>query len=89
MLWTRDAEDEVLPTLRIAELAKQKATASQLSLAWVMVQADFIVPMPGTKRRTYLEQNVRAAERLSRDYLHMSPCVSAYGLTAVFWMLSA
>ena len=35
---------------------------SQLALAWVLAQGDDIVPIPGTKRRTYLEQNVQATE---------------------------
>ena len=37
-------------------------TASQLALAWVMAQGDDIVPIPGTKRRKYLEENARAVE---------------------------
>ncbi len=44
-------------------LAKEKGvTASQLALAWVLAQGDDIVPIPGTKRRRYLEQNVQATE---------------------------
>ena len=44
------------------ELARQKGcTASQLALAWLLVQGDFIVPIPGTKRRKYLEENAGAA----------------------------
>ncbi len=44
-------------------LAKEKgATAGQLALAWVLAQGDDIVPIPGTKRRHYLEQNVQATE---------------------------
>jgi aryl-alcohol dehydrogenase-like predicted oxidoreductase len=115
-LWTRDVEDEVLPTLRelgiglvaysplgrgflsgrfrspeeldpddwrrtqprftaenaernmalaakVAELAEEKGiTAAQLALAWVLAQGEDIVPIPGTKRRSYLEQNAAAAE---------------------------
>jgi len=115
-LWTRDPEDEVLPTLRelgiglvaysplgrgfltgeitsrddledgdfrrgsprfsdenfgrnlelvarMRELAADKScTPGQLALAWVMAQGGDVVPIPGTKRRTYLEQNVEAAE---------------------------
>jgi aryl-alcohol dehydrogenase-like predicted oxidoreductase len=115
-LWTRDVEDEVLPTLRqlgiglvaysplgrgflsgrftspadldaddwrrtqprfqgenaeqnmalaskVRELADQKGvTPAQLSLAWVLAQGDDIVPIPGTKRRTYLEQNAAAID---------------------------
>lgn len=37
-------------------------TPSQLALAWVLAQGDDIVPIPGTKRRTYLQENVGAAE---------------------------
>jgi len=47
---------------RIQELAAEKrCTASQLALAWVLAQGKDIVPIPGTKRRTYLEENVGAA----------------------------
>jgi aryl-alcohol dehydrogenase-like predicted oxidoreductase len=35
-------------------------TPAQLALAWVLAQGQDIVPIPGTKRRTYLEQNVAA-----------------------------
>ena len=35
---------------------------SQFALAWLLAQGDDIVPIPGTKRRTYLEQNVQATE---------------------------
>jgi aryl-alcohol dehydrogenase-like predicted oxidoreductase len=46
---------------KISELAKQKGcTASQLALAWVMAQGDFIFPIPGTKRIKYLEENAGA-----------------------------
>ena len=37
-------------------------TASQLALAWVLAQGDDVVPIPGTKRRRYLEQNAAAAD---------------------------
>jgi aryl-alcohol dehydrogenase-like predicted oxidoreductase len=33
-----------------------------LALAWVLAQGDDVVPIPGTKRRTYLDQNVRTLE---------------------------
>ena len=113
-LWSRDPEDEILPTVRelgiafvpysplgrgfltgqikslddldkddyrrhsprfegenlaknlvlvdeINAIAKDKGcTPSQLALAWVLAQGDDIVPIPGTKRRTYLEENVGA-----------------------------
>jgi aryl-alcohol dehydrogenase-like predicted oxidoreductase len=37
-------------------------TPSQLALAWVLHRGDDIVPIPGTKRRRYLEENVAATE---------------------------
>ena len=44
-------------------IAKEKGcTASQLALAWVLAQGDDIIPIPGTKRRAYLEQNVAAVD---------------------------
>jgi aryl-alcohol dehydrogenase-like predicted oxidoreductase len=115
-LWSRDPEDEILPTVRelgigfvaysplgrgflsgairsiddlaeddfrrtnprfvgenfernhdlldaVREIAKEKAiTTSQLALAWVLAQGDDIVPIPGTKRRTYLEENAAAVD---------------------------
>jgi aryl-alcohol dehydrogenase-like predicted oxidoreductase len=115
-LWSRDIEDEVIPTLRdlgiglvaysplgrgflsgeikslddlepddfrrhsprfqgenfdknlalveqITELAAEKdVTPSQLALAWVLHRGEDIVPIPGTKRRKYLEENVAAVD---------------------------
>jgi len=114
-LWTRDPEDEILPTCRaldigfvaysplgrgfltgrfqkfedlpeddyrrfsprfqganfeknldlvkrVEEIAREKGCLpSQLALAWVLAQGNDIVPIPGTKHRKYLEQNVAAA----------------------------
>src|SRR4051794_16595429 len=56
---------------RVKEIAGEKdATPGQLALAWVMAQGDDIVPIPGTKRREYLEENVGAVEiELSDDDL--------------------
>ncbi|MEY4581794.1 MAG: hypothetical protein RL701_6497, partial [Pseudomonadota bacterium] len=49
---------------RVQQLALQKgSTPSQLALAWVLAKAPFIVPIPGTKRRQYLEENL-GAERV-------------------------
>jgi aryl-alcohol dehydrogenase-like predicted oxidoreductase len=46
---------------QLAQLALQKGcTASQLALAWVMAQGDYIFPIPGTKRIKYLEENAGA-----------------------------
>jgi aryl-alcohol dehydrogenase-like predicted oxidoreductase len=115
-LWSRDPEDEVLPTCRelgigfvpysplgrgflsgrftspddldagdfrrngprftgenldanlklaakVAEIAEEKdITPAQLALAWVLAQGEDLVPIPGTKRREYLEQNARAVD---------------------------
>jgi aryl-alcohol dehydrogenase-like predicted oxidoreductase len=115
-LWTRDPEDQVLPTLRelgiglvaysplgrgfltgritspsdlgsddfrahsprfqgenfarnlelvarVREIATEKGCSpGQLALAWVLAQGDDVVPIPGTKRRRYLEENVEATE---------------------------
>jgi aryl-alcohol dehydrogenase-like predicted oxidoreductase len=115
-LWTRDVEDEILPTVRrlgigfvpysplgrgfltgrfksqesleagdyrrntprfqgenfehnlsllkeVESLAAEKnATPGQVALGWVMAQGDDIVPIPGTKRRKYLEENAAAAD---------------------------
>ncbi|MDT4965779.1 MAG: hypothetical protein QOJ64_516 [Acidobacteriota bacterium] len=48
---------------RIEEISSEKGcTAAQLALAWVLAQGKDIVPIPGTKRRKYLEQNVGALD---------------------------
>ena len=48
---------------RVKEIAESKGcTPAQLALAWVLAQSEEIVPIPGTKRRTYLEQNAQALE---------------------------
>jgi len=47
----------------VRELANRKGvTPGQISLAWLLHKGDDIVPIPGTKRRTYLEENVAAAD---------------------------
>jgi aryl-alcohol dehydrogenase-like predicted oxidoreductase len=47
----------------VRELAEAKGiTAAQLSLAWVLAQGEDVVPIPGTKRRTYLEQNAASLD---------------------------
>jgi len=46
---------------RVESLAREKGcTASQLALAWVCAQGDDVVPIPGTKRRKYLDENAAA-----------------------------
>jgi aryl-alcohol dehydrogenase-like predicted oxidoreductase len=48
---------------RVRELAQEKGvTPGQLALAWVLSRGEHIVPIPGTKRRGYLEENLAAAE---------------------------
>jgi aryl-alcohol dehydrogenase-like predicted oxidoreductase len=134
-LWSRDYEDEVIPTLRelgigfvpfsplgrgflsgnirelsdddmrrklsprfaadnmnrnlkvvdrLKEIASEKGiTPSQLALAWVLAQGDDMVPIPGTKRRTYLEENVAAANvRLSKSDLARIEEVAPKGFAA-------
>ena len=47
----------------LESLAQRKGSKpAQLALAWVLAQGDAVVPIPGTKRRTYLEENVAALE---------------------------
>jgi aryl-alcohol dehydrogenase-like predicted oxidoreductase len=136
-LWTRDTEDEILPTLRelgiglvaysplgrgfltgrfqspddfpegdfrrnnprfqgenfyanlrlverVKELAREHdCTPGQLALAWVLHQGEDVVPIPGTKRRRYLEENVDAAEiDLSEEDLRRLDEAAPVGATA-------
>ncbi|MGC2767090.1 MAG: aldo/keto reductase [Candidatus Acidiferrum sp.] len=133
-LWTRDPEDEVLPTTRelgiafvaysplgrgfltgqikkfedlaeddyrrfsprfqgenfqknldlvarVEQLTKEKhCTPGQLALAWLLTQSDDIIPIPGTKRRKYLEENVAALNvKLSADDLRRIDEVAPHG----------
>lgn len=52
---------------RVRQLATERAvTPSQLALAWVLAQGDDVVPIPGTKRLSYLKENIAAVDvRLS------------------------
>jgi len=137
-IWTRDYEDEVIPTLRelgigfvpfsplgrgmlsgtirstdefgegdmrarisprfekenfernlaVVDRLKQvadekKITPSQLALAWVLAQGNDMVPIPGTKRRKYLEENVAAANvSLSKSDLARIEEVAPKGFAA-------
>src|SRR5580692_4795797 len=48
---------------RVEAIAKEKkCTPSQLALAWLLAQGDDIIPIPGTKRRQYLEENAGALQ---------------------------
>jgi len=136
-LWSRDPEDEILPTLRqlgigfvaysplgrgfltgqiqspddlapddfrrhsprfqgdnfqrnldlvgrVKEIAAEKGcTPAQLALAWLLAQGDDLVPIPGTKRRTYLEENVGAAGvELTKDDLARIDAAAPKGVAA-------
>ncbi|SFC79657.1 Predicted oxidoreductase [Bacillus sp. OV322] len=56
---------------KIQDIANDKGCeASQLALAWILAQGEHIVPIPGTKRRKYLKENVEAVNiKLSHDEL--------------------
>ncbi|MER6564433.1 aldo/keto reductase [Streptomyces sp. NPDC001027] len=67
--WRREnprfQEANLKANLRLAEKVKEIAaekevTPAQLAIAWVLAQGEDLVPIPGTKRRTYLEQNAAA-----------------------------
>ena len=48
---------------RVEEIARQKhSTSAQLALGWLLAQGDDIVPIPGTKHRQYLEENIRSVD---------------------------
>ena len=136
-LWSRDPEDEILPTLRelgigfvpysplgrgfltgaiaspddfapddfrrrsprfqgenfaknlelveqVKAIANEKGiTAGQLALAWLLAQGDNIVPIPGTKRRKYLEENIGAATvTLTAEDINRINAVAPQGIAA-------
>jgi len=62
--FTGDAFQQNLALVeRIRGLAAEKdCSAGQLAIAWVLAQGDDVVPIPGTKRVRYLEENVAAAD---------------------------
>jgi len=69
---------------RVEQIAKEKGcTPSQLALAWVLAQANDIVPIPGTKRRKYLEDNAGALNvQLTADDLRRIGEVFPSGVAA-------
>src|SRR6266536_3179074 len=69
---------------RIRELAADKGvTSSQLAIAWVLAQGDDIVPIPGTKRRRYLEENLGALDvKLTPGELASIDAVAPRGVAA-------
>jgi len=69
---------------KITALAKQKGcTPSQLALAWVMSQGEYIFPIPGTKRIKYLEENVGAVKvKLTSEELKQLDAIAPKGIAA-------
>ncbi|MFC0771312.1 aldo/keto reductase [Terrimonas alba] len=64
-----------------AELAaSKKATPAQLALAWVLAQGDDIIPIPGTKKRKYLEENAAAVDitLTSKDLQEIETLIAKY-----------
>ena len=77
--WTRrgprftgeNLEANLTLAAKVREIADEKGiTPAQLALAWVLARGEDLVPIPGTKRRTYLEQNAGAVDvELTEDEL--------------------
>jgi aryl-alcohol dehydrogenase-like predicted oxidoreductase len=69
---------------RVEEIAKEKkCTPSQLALAWLLAQGQDIIPIPGTKRRKYLEENAGALNvKLSPEDLSRIDEVAPHGAAA-------
>ena len=69
---------------KVEEIAREKGcTPGQLALAWVLAQGKDVVPIPGTKRRKYLEENVAALEvKLTAKDLQRIDGVSPKGAAA-------
>ena len=57
--------------MRVEKVARKRAcTPAQLALAWVLAQGSDIVPIPGTKRRRFLDENIAAVDvELTREDL--------------------
>jgi aryl-alcohol dehydrogenase-like predicted oxidoreductase len=69
---------------RVEEIARERGiTAGQLALAWVLSRGEDVVPIPGTKRRSYLEENAAAAAlALSAEDLARIDEAAPLGMTA-------
>jgi aryl-alcohol dehydrogenase-like predicted oxidoreductase len=69
---------------RIREMAAEKGcTAAQLALAWVLARGEDIVPIPGTKRRKWLEENIAALEvTLTAEDLQRLEAIAPKGVAA-------
>jgi aryl-alcohol dehydrogenase-like predicted oxidoreductase len=70
---------EILPLIqRIADT--HHATPAQIALAWVLSKGDDLIPIPGTKRIRYLEENIAAAEiRLTPDEMKELDSIQVFG----------
>jgi aryl-alcohol dehydrogenase-like predicted oxidoreductase len=70
---------------RLEEMALDKGcTAAQLAMAWVLAQGENIVPIPGTKRVKYLEDNIASAEiQLSASELDALESVVSGGVSGM------
>ena len=68
---------------KLEDIAKEKScTTAQLALAWALHQWDGIVPIPGTKKIKYLEENAAAVEiKLSKDELNKISDLAPLGFT--------
>lgn len=77
-------EKNLLLVKKIDELAQQKGcTAAQLALAWLLAQGNDIVPIPGTKRRKYLEENIGSLEvMLTKEELKAIDEIAPKGVAA-------
>ena len=63
--------------------AQKRSTAAQLALAWVLAQGDDVAPIPGTKRRKYLDENLGALDvALSAEDLRRLEEIAPRGSTA-------
>jgi len=69
---------------RVEQIAEEKrCTPAQLALAWLLSRGSDIVPIPGTKRREYLEENVKALDvRITAEDAHRIDEVAPAGVTA-------
>jgi aryl-alcohol dehydrogenase-like predicted oxidoreductase len=69
---------------QVETIAREKhCTSGQLALAWLLAQGDDIIPIPGTKRRKYLEENARALDvKLTPDDLRRIDEVAPQGAAA-------
>ena len=77
------AIDGAHPAFGVAIARGKKCSATQLALAWLLAQGEDVVPIPGTKRREYLEQNVKAVEiKLTPEDLRRIEEVAPKGVAA-------